>query len=323
MSELNISAPATPVSADTGSGVAIEEGFIGADGSVSPIEQEQDINDVFESPTNETVDELPPGTIQLKVNGKIIETTSEKVIEMAQKFAASEARFEKAKAINAEAQQKLADINNYIAAVQNARSSKEASQLLSRAGIDFDRLAIDRAIELYETANMDPKDRELLELREREQTYAQQEEYRRQMEAKQNHEKSVSTYAQVLNHVVPDVLKKLNLPQNEQIISMGSQVWADGIKSGVFSEPKSGEEFYSQAEKSFAYVKKNLTANQRAYINSLNEDELVKVLGPKARAIAAKVAQPRPVATRNSIGKTPAKKDINAYVTQSEWAKRK
>lgn len=263
--------------------------------------------------------ETRPDLIKLKVNGKIIETTQEGVIELAQKYAASEKRLEEAKGVERQAHERLAAVDELIHTMRRA-SPAQASALMREVGIDFDKLAIERAVELFDYENMPPEQRRAIELEQRERAFEM--EQRRLQEQQQQAQAAQLTkqHAVALEQAVPPALEEVGLPKSKYVLDRMTVIWKEAVDRKMISEPRSLDEYHRQARNVARYVKAEMQQHGMLNIAAMPADKLAETLGPRLQEVIQTInkARPQPVARRENI-RRPAQQPKSGYIRASDW----
>lgn len=267
---------------------------------LDPADMEADADESGEDAPEEDDSEK----ISLKVNGKTEKKTLNEVIELAQKYQATEMKLEVAKKEITEARKMQEGIKEQQQAVKNLLGVLQRGDLETisefvdtklNAGAVFNKAIIQYALKLYEYEKMSPEQREHLENKKQVARYKQEAEDRQKQDAQREYQYKVNQYQEQIATEVPKALKEVGLPDTdftrEQLVS----TWRAAIERGQTPT----------ATAVAAFVKKRL---EESKIN----------FGQTKPAIPA-VPQ-RPKATPKSVGmKTePAE---TGYVAWDSWLK--
>lgn len=199
---------------------------------------------------------------KLKINGREMELDEAEVLRRAQLSSSADEKFQEAAQMRKQAEQ----------LIQTLRESPD--QVLEKLGIDIDDFARRRLASQIEKEMMDPKEREIQELRqqlesktkaeqefqEKQRTEAEQAEYQRaRQEAQKKYDSEIT-----------EVLNKAGLPKKPYVVKRVAQLMYTAIQHGYELDVATAVD----------RVKEDLNTDFSAMAGDLDAERLVKFLGP-------------------------------------------
>lgn len=270
-----------------------------AEGLLSDRSEDQDAPIDEENPETDHNDE-PTELIKLKVNGKTVEKPLSEVVELAQKYQATEMKLETAKKEITEARKMQESIKGQQDAVKQLLGVMQRGDIATiaefvtdklGAGDVFNKSLISYALKLYEDSKMTPEQREAQQNRNLVEKYKREAEARQHEEQQRAFEYQVNQWTETINRDVPKALSDVGLPDTDFIRSHVISTWRTAVDNG--QNPT--------AAAVAAYVKQQL-----ADAKLLNQ-------------AAPKVAPTRPRATPESVGLRKQKDALDMETPYMGW----
>ncbi len=272
-----------------------------------------------------------PHTVKLKINHKNVEMPLDEVIAAAQQHLAgtTQKQLEQIERQRADYDMKHREVQSIVDTINQAFGRAKAGDMelvravFNQAGVNFDELAMNHAVELmkYDAATPEQRkamdeQRELARLRKEREAYAAQQRNQQQQER-------VQTYLTELGKAMPAVVKDVGLPDTDAVHGQVASVWGNAIRSGRLKEPTSVFELQQQARAAAEYVKSTRSSVLERDVRSLPREQLEALLGDRVNEIVqSRARKPRLVATRGTVRKPSGSEGKKSrYVGESEWTK--
>jgi hypothetical protein len=152
---------------------------------------------------------------KMKINGKERELSLAELKKHASIAQASEEKFTSAKKMREEAEQirKAVESGDVVKSLKNMGKSPQ----------EIKRMLEDNLLNMIEEENLDPKERELREYRERDRLNKEKEEENKKTQEKQKYEAEVKKHQQKLESDMIQAVQKSNLPVNAMVFKMIAQ----------------------------------------------------------------------------------------------------
>ena len=219
-------------------------------------ETDQDV-DLTDADKVETTDN--PDKFIVKVNGEELEVTRDELIQGYQTRKAADDKFREA----ANTRKQAEDFINLL--------KTNPKKVLSNPslGIDFRELAEEYLMEQMEEEQMDPRDRELKEAREK---LASIEEEKKQKEKEQQEQQAADLrekYTQEYQQSIIDTLQKSGLPKTEHTVKRMAYYMHQGLKRG----------YTLKSNDVVDLVKQDYITEQKSLYSGLDGDALIELLG--------------------------------------------
>lgn len=245
--------------------------------------------------------------IALKVNGKTVHKTQKEIIELAQKYSATEMKLETAKKEITEAREIKERYTRQSDAV------KELLQTMKLGNIDmihdfvderlgasaaFNKGVVDYVVKLYEQSKYTPEQKEAHENKKQLAKMRSEHEQRTKQDAERAQQYQINQWTQHLDTEVPKALKEIGLPDSEFIRGHIISTWRAALERG--QQPT--------AIAVANYVKGQLEASKVSF-------------GGQPQRLPAMPAQTRPRATAESVGRKTNPQKETGYGSWDEWIK--
>lgn len=216
------------------------------------------------------IEEVAPQLYELKIDGEVVQVTLDEMTALAQKGKASTKKFQEA----AQLQKQIAAEK---AAIQAALQGKpeDLFALKMKAGNmskdQYREWVIQQALQIAEEEEMSPEEREREEMRRRLEEYERKEKEAEEAKKNQAFEAEKEKYREEFSSQIMDAINNGGLEPDPLTIRKVASVLESSI--GV-----DGQMSISVAD-AVEYVKEQDGSALINYINSLDEDKLMKVLG--------------------------------------------
>lgn len=276
-----------------------------AEGNIVPRTEAED--DPEDNPDPEQEQEDDSEKITLKVNGKSVQKTMKEVIELAQKYSATEMKLETAKkeitearAIKEKYTTQSGAIKDLLDVMKNGNIDMIHDFVDQRLGASqaWNKGVIDYVLKLWEQSKYTPEQKEAHENKKQLARMQQEHEERVKADAERAQQYQINQWTQHLDVEVPKALKEIGLPDSEFVRGHVLSTWRAALERG-------------QTPTALAvanYVKSQLEASKLNY------------QGQPSR-IAAMPSQPRPKATAESVSRRngTAQPKETGYSSWDDW----
>lgn len=179
--------------------------------------------------------------ITLKVNGKNVQKSMKEVIELAQKYSATEMKLETAKkeitearAVKEKYQTQSDAIKQLLTVMQKGDVETIHDFVAERlnASEQFNKGVIEYVLRLWEHSKMSPEQKEAHENKKLLTKLRQEQENQKKADADRAHDYAVNQWTQHLDTEIPKALKEIGLPDSEFVRSHIIQTWSAALNNG-------------------------------------------------------------------------------------------
>lgn len=271
------------------------------------INDELQLETAIEEPTEEPIKkEIKQETFKMKVDGKEYDVPKEDVIKYAQQYVATQKRMEVMKSEKIKIDNYAKELDQ-VAGMLKSGKPEVIRDIFKRLDVDFDKIVIERARDLYAESQMPDSEKKTLKLQRELDEFKQRELFFKQQEHQRREQYNQQKAIEEISIEIPKAIKSVGLDDLPWVQQRIAQVWQAALSKNQTPT----------AIQVAQYVKKEVDEFKASSLKNTDADTLAKLLGPRAKEISEKISPQKRI--YKSVDSPEQSSGKITYTKKSDW----